>query len=48
LSADRLAERCAIRAGLTVLDAIFHVTEHFSCLGQIILVVKMFPVASAL
>ena len=44
LSADRLAERCAIQGrDLTVLDAIFHVTEHFSYhLGQIILVVKMF------
>lgn len=30
LSADRLAERCAIQGrDITVLDAIFHVTEHF-------------------
>lgn len=44
LSADRLAERCAIQGrDITVLDAIFHVTEHFSYhLGQIILVIKMF------
>jgi uncharacterized damage-inducible protein DinB len=44
LSAERLAERCAIQGrDVTVLDAIFHVTEHFSYhLGQIILVVKMF------
>ncbi|HEX7798085.1 MAG TPA: DinB family protein [Vicinamibacterales bacterium] len=44
LSAERLAERCAIQGrDLTVLDAIFHVTEHFAYhLGQIILVAKMF------
>jgi uncharacterized damage-inducible protein DinB len=44
LTADRLAERCAIQGrDLTVLDAIFHVTEHFAYhLGQIILVAKMF------
>jgi uncharacterized damage-inducible protein DinB len=44
LSADRLAERCAIQGReITVLDAIFHVTEHFAYhLGQIILVAKMF------
>jgi uncharacterized damage-inducible protein DinB len=44
LSAERLAERCAIQGRvLTVLDAVFHVTEHFSYhLGQIILVSKMF------
>lgn len=44
LSAQRLAERCAIQGrDLTVLDAIFHVTEHFAYhLGQIILVAKMF------
>ena len=44
LTADRLAERCAIQGrDLTVLDAVFHVTEHFAYhLGQIILVAKMF------
>jgi uncharacterized damage-inducible protein DinB len=44
LTAERLAERCAIQGrDLTVLDAIFHVTEHFSYhLGQIVLVAKMF------
>lgn len=44
LSASRLAERCAIQGReLTVLDAVFHVTEHFAYhLGQIILVAKMF------
>ena len=44
LTADRLAERCAIQGrDLTILDAIFHVTEHFAYhLGQIILVAKMF------
>jgi uncharacterized damage-inducible protein DinB len=44
LTADRLAERCAIQGReITVLDAIFHVTEHFAYhLGQIILVAKMF------
>jgi uncharacterized damage-inducible protein DinB len=44
LTAERLAERCAIQGrDLTVLDAIFHVTEHFAYhLGQIILVAKMF------
>jgi uncharacterized damage-inducible protein DinB len=44
LTAERLAEPCAIQGrDLTVLDAIFHVTEHFSYhLGQIILVAKMF------
>ena len=44
LTAERLAERCAIQGrDLTVLDAVFHVTEHFAYhLGQIILVSKMF------
>src|SRR5262245_21435212 len=44
LTAERLAERCAIQGrDLTVLDAVFHVTEHFAYhLGQIILVAKMF------
>jgi len=44
LSASRLAERCAIQGrDVTVLDAVFHVTEHFSYhLGQIILIAKMF------
>lgn len=44
LRAARLMERCAIQGrDLTVLDAIFHVTEHFAYhLGQIILVTKMF------
>ena len=44
LTAERLVERCAIQGrDLTVLDAIFHVTEHFGYhLGQIILVAKMF------
>ena len=44
LTAERLAERCAIQGrDCTVLDAIFHVTEHFAYhLGQIILVAKMF------
>ena len=44
LSAERLAERRAIQGReLTVLDAIFHVTEHFAYhLGQIILIAKMF------
>jgi uncharacterized damage-inducible protein DinB len=44
LTADRLAELCAIQGrDITVLDAIFHVTEHFAYhLGQIILVAKMF------
>jgi uncharacterized damage-inducible protein DinB len=44
LTADRLAEKCAIQGrDLTVLDAVFHVTEHFAYhLGQIILVTKMF------
>ena len=44
LTAERLAERRTIQGrDLTVLDAVFHVTEHFSYhLGQIILVTKMF------
>jgi uncharacterized damage-inducible protein DinB len=44
LTAERLAERCAIQGrDLTVLEAVFHVTEHFAYhLGQIILVAKMF------
>lgn len=44
LSGERLAERRTIQGReVTVLDAIFHVTEHFSYhLGQIILVAKMF------
>jgi uncharacterized damage-inducible protein DinB len=44
LTAERLGERCAIQGrDVTVLDAIFHVTEHFAYhLGQIILVAKMF------
>lgn len=43
LTAERLAERCAIQGrDLTVLDAVFHVTEHFAYhLGQIIFVSKM-------
>jgi uncharacterized damage-inducible protein DinB len=42
LSAVRLSERCMIQGrDLTVLDAIFHVTEHFAYhLGQVILIVK--------
>lgn len=44
LTAERLTERRAIQGrDLTVLDAVFHVTEHFAYhLGQIILVTKMF------
>ena len=44
LTAERLAERYEIQGrDLTVLDAIFHVTEHFAYhLGQIILIAKMF------
>lgn len=44
LTTERLAERCAIQGrDLTVLDAVFHVTEHFAYhLGQIIVVAKMF------
>ena len=44
LTAERLAEQCAIQGrDLPVLDAVFHVTEHFAYhLGQIILVTKMF------
>jgi uncharacterized damage-inducible protein DinB len=44
LTAERLAERRAIQGReVTVLDAIFHVTEHFAYhLGQIVLVAKMF------
>jgi uncharacterized damage-inducible protein DinB len=40
---ERLLERCAIQGReITVLDAVFHVTEHFSThLGQIILLAKM-------
>jgi len=42
LDAERLAERCVIQGrDLNVLDAIFHVTEHFAYhLGQIVFVVK--------
>ena len=44
LSAEQLGERRVIQGReLTVLDAIFHVTEHFAYhLGQIILIAKMF------
>ena len=44
LTADRLAERCMIQGrDVTVLEAVFHVTEHFAYhLGQVILVAKMF------
>jgi uncharacterized damage-inducible protein DinB len=47
LTAARLAERCAIQGrDVTVLEAIFHVVEHFSYhLGQIILVAKTFAPA---
>ena len=48
VTAERLADRCAIQGrDVTVLDAIFHVTEHFAYhLGQIILVAKMFSPGS--
>ena len=44
LTADRLAERRVIQGrDVTVLDAVFHVAEHFAYhLGQVILVAKMF------
>jgi uncharacterized damage-inducible protein DinB len=43
LGAARLGERCVIQGrDLTVLEAVFHVTEHFAYhLGQIILIIKM-------
>jgi uncharacterized damage-inducible protein DinB len=43
LTPERLSERCAIQGrDITVLEAVFHVTEHFSThLGQIILLAKM-------
>jgi len=42
LSPERLVERCVIQGrDITVLQAIFHVTEHFAYhLGQIVLIVK--------
>jgi uncharacterized damage-inducible protein DinB len=48
LSAERLSERCLIQGReIAVLDAVFHVTEHFSYhLGQIILIAKMFAPGS--